>query len=474
MDQIRAQIASIVGEANLIADPDGLVQYSGRDNIRLSPARLPLMAARPATVAELRDLLRVAAQNRLPVTPRSSAPCGHGGSIPAVPGLVLDLRRMNRVHAIDPVCRNAIIEPGVTFAELQDQAAPKGLRALVPLELPASASVVSSYLDMAPLYAWPRYGTETILTMEVLLPSGETMKTGIAAIPMVDKPYFPFGTNPAYLNKVFFGAQGTLGIVTRAVVKLKTRFEKQAVHFIPCQSFAESLPAIRELKRLDYAVELFAANATALAGLLSEDGAGFQAVRAALPPVSLVLVLRGEAEEVAYQEADLADLAARLKLELQKELPGVRGAGAKLLQEIERPAGYERQQKFMGGFAVMPFVCMAAQLPMFGMVLGQMAGAFQADRSRIGELLLPVEAGRFHFQYSFYFDPKKPADAGLTQKLFEVLSSTLIKAGAFFSRPYGDWAGEVYAKASGYKTLLNEIKQSIDPGGIMNPGKLNL
>jgi hypothetical protein len=155
-------------------------------------------------------------------------------------------------------------------------------------------------------------------------------------------------------------------------------------------------------------------------------------------------------------------------------LPGVGGASAKLLQEIERPAGYERQQKLLGGYAVMPFICMAAQLPMFGMVLGQMAGAFQADRGRIGELLLPVEAGRFHFQYSFYFDPKKPAEAVPTQKLFEVLSSTLIKAGAFFSRPYGDWAPQVFAKASAYKTLLNDIKGSVDPLGIMNPGKLGL
>jgi FAD/FMN-containing dehydrogenase len=474
VDLIREQIAAIVGKEHLVQGPEELAHYSGADNIRLAPSRSPIMAARPASAEELRDVLRVAAQNKLPVTPRSSRPVGFGGSIPAVPGLVLDLHRMNRIHSIDTVSRNAIIEPGVTFAQLQDQAAEKGLRALVPLELPASASVVSSYLDMAPLYAWPRYGTETILTMEVLLPSGETLKTGIAAIPMLDKPYFPFGTNPAYLNKVFFGAQGTLGIATKAVVKLKTNFEDKAVLFIPFTSIAESFGAIKELKRLDYAVEFFIANATALAALLSADSAELAARRVELPPFTAVLVLRGEREEVAYQKADIVDLGNRLKFTVMENLPGDALASAKLLQEIERPHGYERHQQLMGGYAVMPFTCMAAQLPMFGMVLGQMASAFKYDRARIGEILLPVEAGRFHFQYSFFFDPKNPAECGATRQLFEVHSSTLIKAGAFFSRPYGEWAPQVYAKASTYKTVLREIKSSIDPHGIMNPGKLDL
>jgi FAD/FMN-containing dehydrogenase len=473
VDLIKAQVASVVGQEHVLSDPAGLEGYGGT-NLSFLPPRRPLLAARPGTVEELRDLLRVATLSRLAVTPQSSTSAGHGGSIPAVPGLTLDLRRLNRIIAIDPVSRNAIIEPGVTFAQLQEAAHQKGLRVLTPLELPAHASVVSSYLDMAPLWAWPRYGTETILTMEVLLPDGETLKTGIAAIPMLDKPYFPFGTNPAYLNKLFFGAQGTLGIATRAVVKLKTRFENPRVLYIPLKSFPESFPMLRELKRLDYAVESFLANATALAGLLSKDGAEFAELKGKLPPVTAVLVLRGEPDEVAYQMADLADLGTKLGFQLLESLPGDSQASRKLLDEIENPVGYDRHRALRGGYSVMPFTCMAAQLPMFGMVLGQMAGMFQADRSQIGELLLPVEAARFAFQYSFFFDPKNPAEHGVFRKLFEVLSSTLIKAGAFFSRPYGEWAPQVYAKAGAYRSFLGTIKACVDPAGIMNPGKLTL
>jgi len=60
------------------------------------------------------------------------------------------------------------------------------------------------------------------------------------------------------------------------------------------------------------------------------------------------------------------------------------------------------------------------------------------------------------------------------KQLYQVISSTLIKMGAFFSRPYGEWAGKVYEKADVYKSMLKKIKHEVDPENIMNPGKLNL
>ena len=152
VDIINTQIASIVGRDNIIDDAEGLTPYS-TGNISFIPDRAPLMAVRPGSVEEIKALLRIATQNKLPLTPFSSATNGHGAAIPAVPGMTLDLRRLNRIHLIDDVERNAIVEPGVTFAQLQEQAREKGLRVLVPLDLPAESSVISSYLEMCPLYA---------------------------------------------------------------------------------------------------------------------------------------------------------------------------------------------------------------------------------------------------------------------------------------------------------------------------------
>jgi len=473
LEILKEQIRSIVGPEHLVCDARALAPYYA-ESIAFVPERPPLFAARPGTVDELRCILTTANLNRVPVTPFSSAQNGYGGSIPSIPGITIDLRRQNAIHSIDVGTRNAIIEPGVTFGQLQAAAKANGLRVLTPVELPCDSSVISTYVDMAPLYAWPRYGTETILTMEVMLPNGEILKTGIGAIPVVDKPYFPFGSIPAYLNKIWFGAQGTLGIVTRAVVKLKTDFESKEVLFIPFPSLPATFAALREFKRLDYPVESFLVNATYLASLLASDGADFIALQKDLPPVTAVLVLRGEEPEVAYQKEDLHDLGKKLDLGIHDSLPGRMRAREQLLDEIAMPEGYVRFRRLKGGYASIPFICMTAQIPVFTRVIGQITQAFGYDMRDIGELLVPVEPARVHFQYSLYYDPANPKEKMVARKVFEALSATLIKMGAFFSRPYGSWASQVYEKASLYKTVLRDIKQELDPQRIMNPGKLDL
>ncbi len=97
-------------------------------------------------------------------------------------------------------------------------------------------------------------------------------------------------TPPVYMEKVWFSSQGTLGIATKAVVKLKTAYEHNEVRFIQFNSFTESLPAIREIKRLELGVEFFLANAACLAGLLSEDNDKFETLKDVLPPVTAVLI----------------------------------------------------------------------------------------------------------------------------------------------------------------------------------------
>ena len=470
----KQQIASIVGRDNLISDPELLTAY-GSGNISYIPDRQPLFAVRPGNREEMKDVLKVAAMAHIPVTPSSSSKNGHGGAIPSVPGMTLDLRRLNTIHLIDENSRNAVIDAGVTFAQLQTAAKAKGLRVLTPLELPSDSSVVSSYLDMAPLYAWPRYGTESILTMEVMLSSGDLIKTGTAALPVFnEKPYMPFMGPPVYLNKVWYGAQGTYGIVTKATIKLKTDYENVEVLYIPFNAFHEALPAIKELKRLECGVEFFLANSAYLSSLLAEDLKSFDALKGDLPPVTAVMILRGEAQRVAYQKADIEDLGAKMGFAVHETLSGCEDASRRIIEEIEMPRGYEHAKTLKGAYHVIPFMCMGMQIPMFAMVLGQMTGAFKYDPCNIGQLLLPVEAGRFHFQYSFWSDPAHPQESMISKKLFEVLSGTLIKMGAFFSRPYGNWAAQVYAKAPAYKSLIREFKEVLDPAGILNPGKLTL
>src|SRR3990172_4369038 len=154
MEIVKEQLSAIVGKDNIVSGAENLAPYS-RDNISFIPERLPLLAVKPGTVEEIKEILKVAALNKIPVTPFSSTNNGHGGSIPSIPGITIDLRRLNEIHFIDQLCRNAIIEPGVTFAQLQEKAKEKDLRALTPLELPADSSVISTYVYISPLYSLP-------------------------------------------------------------------------------------------------------------------------------------------------------------------------------------------------------------------------------------------------------------------------------------------------------------------------------
>lgn len=473
MEIVIRQLASIVGEDYVITDSESLKEYSD-GNITFIPPRTPLVAVRPCNNEEIREILKVAALNKIPVTPSSSTRAGHGGSIPSVPGITIDLRRMNKIELIDPSCRNAIIEPGVTFLQLQESAKKHNLRVLTPVEITGDSSVLSTYLDMVPLYSWPRYGTESVLTMEAMIPNGEIIRTGIAAIPLIDKPYFPFGTNPSYLNKIWFGSQGTFGIATKGVIKLKTLHKNIKVLYIPFKTFEESFPVIKELKRFGYAIEFFMANPAYLAGLIAENEKELSEISEKLPPVTAVLILRGEEEEIEYQYLDILDLTKQFNIECLEEIDGINNVSSRILEEIENPKGYERRKSFKGGYAVIPFICMLPQIPLFKRILGQMSQAFKYNPAQIGELFIPVEPARGHFQYSFIYNPENPQELMITKKFFEMFSNALIKMGAFFSRPYGNWAELVYAKAGAYKAMLKNIKEAIDPDNIMNPGKLNL
>ncbi len=474
MELIKNQLAAIVGQENIIDKQEDLVPYA-KGNIGFIADRFPLMALRPGTAEEIKDVLRVAAMNKIPVTPWSSVLNGHGASIPSIPGITIDMTRFKTIHMVDDAHRNAIVDAGVTFGELQKAAKAKGLRVMAPVDLPSECSVISSYMEMAPLFGWPKYGTEFVLTLDLMLPSGVLQKTGSSSWPALnEKPYVPISTVPAFMDKIWFGSQGTFGIATKGVVKLKTDYADKEVLFIPFNSIGESVPAIKEISRLECAVEFFVANGAYLSGLLTDDGDRYEELKGKLPAATAVLTLRGEKERVEYQLADLEDLGLKMGFDVLRELPGEPDAPGKLLEELDEPKGYTRFERIKGSYHVIPFMCMAMQLPMFDFVTGQIIQGFKQNKGDIGEMLLPVEPSRFHYQYSLLSDPSQPQIHMMNKKLFEVLGNTLIMMGGFFSRPYGEWSTKVYEKANMYRELLKEFKAVVDPDGIMNPGKLCL
>lgn len=167
----------------------------------------------PKTTAEVAAILKIASREKLPVTTRGAGTNLSGGSIPAKKGFVLCLTQMNRILKIAPEDRYAIVQPGVVNGDLQKELALH--RYFFPPD-PSSYLISTIGGNIAENAGGPRclkYGvtSDYILGLEVVLASGKVIRMGSPNVKDVT------GYRPAGL---FCGSEGTLGIVTEAILKI--------------------------------------------------------------------------------------------------------------------------------------------------------------------------------------------------------------------------------------------------------------
>jgi len=466
-------LQEIVGADNVITAPQDLEQYA-RDGSFVKPMK-PLCAARPADTEEVQAIVRLANRQSIALFPFSSGTTYQGAHIPTERGITVDLRRMNRIDLLDDVARNAIIEPGVTFAQLKEAAAKEGLKPMTPIGVPAEASVLATYLENTPLYLWPRYKTWETLNVKMVMPTGELLGTGQMAIPNSDKPYH-WATNFAVINKLFFGAQGTLGIGVKAAVMLRNITEARKYLFVELENI-DVLPKLcPQLMHQEANDELFTANSRYLACLLARDKAEIAALEKSLPAWTMVIGISGNDEkETDYKELDIKDVLDKFSLKAEESAGGIADLGSRMAAEIDSPRGMLNQRRYKGGCNYIACLASNTQLnPFYGLTL-QAASANGGGPAELGWMIMPLNfGGSYYFEPSVYHDPADETDTAAAKKLFQHVSTTLIKMGGFFPRPYPMWAEEVYFRMGTYHRKVKMVKNLYDPNNIMNPGKLAL
>ncbi|MBN2108673.1 MAG: FAD-binding oxidoreductase [Deltaproteobacteria bacterium] len=466
-------LREIVGPDNVISDAKALDGYAN-DGSFVRPMR-PLCAVRPAMVEEVQAVVRLANRERIALFPFSSGTTYQGAHIPTERGITVDLRRMNKIDLLDDVARNAIIEPGVTFAQLAQAAEKKGLKPMTPIGVPEEASVLATYLENTPLYLWPRYKTWETLNVKMVLPTGEIMGTGQMALPDSDRPYH-WATNFAVLNRVFFGAQGTLGIGVKAAVTLRNIVQHRKYIIVPLENIEKLNVLSPALMHQEANDECFVANALYFACLFANDKNEITALEKSLPTWIAVIGISGNDEaEVSYKELDIRDVLDRFGLKGDTTLAGIADLQKRLMQEIDHPRGMLNQRRYAGGCSYIACMASNTQLsPLYNLTL-QQAQHNGGARAELGWLLMPLNfGGSYYFEPNLYYDPADAAERARTQQLFSNISRTLIHAGAFFPRPYPMWAEEVYFRIGAYHRKIKMCKEIFDPNNIMNPGKLAL
>ena len=178
---------------------------------------LPSAAVAPANVEQVSAIVRAANQYKIPLYPISTGKnLGYGGSAPNLSGsVVLDLKRMNRVLEVDDRRHFAIVEPGVSYFDLYRYIQERGLKVWIDCPDPGWGSPIGNALDHGVGYTYGNYRDHfnSHCGMEVVLPNGEIMRTGMGALPGAETwAEYRYGYGPT-VDGLF--AQGNFGIVTK-------------------------------------------------------------------------------------------------------------------------------------------------------------------------------------------------------------------------------------------------------------------
>lgn len=229
------ELKTIVGAAFVFVDEETLDKYSQDETEDLK--FLPEVVVKPETTAQVSALMQFANKNKIPVTPRGAGTGLSGSALPVNGGILLSMERFNKILNIDERNHQATVEPGVVNEAFQNAVKEKGLYYAVD---PASKGSCMLGGNLAQSSGGPRavkYGTtrENVLNLEVVLPTGEVIWTGANTLK------YSTGYN---LTHLMVGSEGTLGVITKAVFKLRTLPAFDLLMLVPFKSAEEACAAV--------------------------------------------------------------------------------------------------------------------------------------------------------------------------------------------------------------------------------------
>jgi glycolate oxidase len=453
--RLIARLAEIVGARYVLHNPDDLAVYE--QDALIVARRRPDLVVLPQSTEEVAAVVGVARQAGLPIVARGAGTGLAGGAIPEAGGIVIALTRMARILDVDVASRVAVVEPGLVNADLSAALAPLGL-----FYAPDPGSQVASTIggNVANNSGGPHclaYGVTSnhVLGMEVVLDDGSVAWFGGRAH---DAPGYD-------LTGVLVGSEGTLGIVTKIVVRLMAR--REAVR---------TLLAIYDT--MDGACET--ASAVIASGVIPEaleilDGTVMRAVNR-----TLNAGFPGDAEAALLIEVEGLSEAVPVVLERIASICRQRGARAvQTAATAEERANLWKGRKHaygalgtLGRRSMMLDVC--------------------APRSRLAEAMRKVqEAGRrwnvnvsnffhagdgnMHPTPYFDFDESSPEYARVIN-LCEDIMRACVELGGTITGEHGlglekrEYLGWVYGADD--IGAMRRVKAVFDPHGALNPEKM--
>lgn len=233
----------IVGESYVFVDKEVLRNYAHDETEDLY--FLPDVVIKPANAQQISAILKICNQYKIPVTPRGAGTGLSGGALPHLGGVLLSIERLNKIIEIDERNLQVITEAGVITEILQDAVKEKGL--FFPPD-PSSRGSCMIGGNIAENSGGPKavkYGVvkDYVLNMEVVLPTGEIIWTGANVLKNAT------GYN---LTQLMVGSEGTLGIVTKAVLKLIPHPKYDLLMLVPFKNAVNACAAVSAIFTAGY------------------------------------------------------------------------------------------------------------------------------------------------------------------------------------------------------------------------------
>ena len=233
----------ILGEKYVLIDEETLHNYSHDETEDLHFP--PDVVLKPRTAEEISAILRICDQNKIPVTPRGAGTGLSGGALPHLGGVLLSTERMNSILHIDHENLQVTTEPGVITEVLQLELKEKGLFYPPDPSSRGSCFIGGNISENSGGPKAVKYGVvkDYVLNLQIVLPTGEIIWTGANVLKNAT------GYN---LTQLIVGSEGTLGIVTKIVLKLLPFPKHDLLMLVPFRSAENACSAVAAIFRAGY------------------------------------------------------------------------------------------------------------------------------------------------------------------------------------------------------------------------------
>ena len=452
MDAIQELRAALPPDV-VVTDPAAVEKYR-HDWSRDPSAGTPVAVVRAEDAAQVQTAVRWAAQHRIPVVPRGAGSGLSGGSSAVDGGIVLSLERMADIE-IDTACQVAVVEPGAFNKDVKAAAAKEGL--WYPPD-PSSFEICSiggNVATNAGGLCCVKYGvtTDYVLGLDVVLADGTLVRLGGKRIKDVA------GLS---LIKLFVGSEGTLGIVTRAILRLvpaqSTRSTLVAT-FASVHAAARAVVTMRSTMRpcLCELMDRASINAvedyrpmgldrTAGALLLTQSDAPGEARGLEMSAMEAACLTAGATECFVTDDPDEGELFVAAR---RASFPALERRGALLLEDVGVP---------------IPL------LPDLLDAIGAVAARWDI------EIPVVAHAGDGNTHPNIVYDAADPDSERRARAAFGDVMAAAIALGGTITGEHGVGKAKAVALPDqlgpDVMALTRKIKDALDPDGILNPGAI--